>query len=212
MALDLEEQEQLAELKAWWKHHGPLLIATAAAAVLLLGGWQGWRWYQGREAQAASVLFDALTRGAQAGDAKAVRDSAGALIEKYPSTLYAAMGALSSARFHFDHQDLKAAKAQLQWAMENARSDEFRDLARLRLAGVLLDEKAYDEALKLVDAPHAEAFDAQYGALRGDLLAAKGQAADARAAYRAAMEKAEKARENAAFRESLRMRLDALGG
>ena len=212
MALDLEEQEQLAELKAWWKQNGTLLVAVLLGALIALGGWQGWRWYQARQAQAASVLFDALTRGAQAGDPKAVRDASGALLENYPRSLYAAMGALGSARFHFDRGDLKTAKAQLGWAAENAASDDFRHLARLRLAGVLLDEKAYDEALKLLDAPHGAALEAQYGALRGDILVAKGQAAEARAAYRAALDKAEKNRDNAAFRETLRMRLDALGG
>ena len=212
MALDLEEQEQVAELKAWWAQYGRLVVAVVTGAVLALGGWQGWRWYQARQAQEASVLFDALSRGAQAGDAKAVRDAAGALLEKYPRSLYAAMGALGSARFYFDRGDLKTAKAQLSWAADNARNDDFRDLARLRLAGVLLDEKAYDEALKQLDAPHAEALDAQYGALRGDILVAKGQPKEARSAYRAALDKAEKNRENAAFRETLRMRLDALGG
>ncbi|HEX9396555.1 MAG TPA: tetratricopeptide repeat protein [Burkholderiales bacterium] len=212
MALDLEEQEQVAELKAWWNQYGTLVVAVLAGALIALGGWQGWRWYQSRQAQAASLLFDALTHGAQTGDAKAVRDAAGALLENYPGSLYAAMGALGSARFHFDRGDLKTAKAQLGWAVASARSEDFRDLARLRLAGVLLDEKAYDEAIKLLDAPHGAALDAQYGALRGDILVAKGQAAEARAAYRAALDKAEKNQDNGAFRETLRMRLEALGG
>lgn len=212
MALDLEEQEKVDELKAWWKQYGNLVVSVLVGAVLALAGWQGWRWHQARQAQQASVLFDALTRGVQGGDAKAVRDAAGTLLADYPRTLYAAMAALSSARFHFERNDAKTARAQLTWAAENARSDEFREIARLRLAGLLLDEKAYDEALKLLEAPRAEAFDAQYGALRGDILVAKGQPADARAAYRAALEKAEKNRDNAAFRESLRMRLEALGG
>jgi predicted negative regulator of RcsB-dependent stress response len=120
------------------------------------------------------------------------------------------MGALVAARFHFDRSDLKSAKAQLQWVLDNTPSEELRDLARLRLAAVLLDEKAYDEALKLLNAPHATAFEAQYAATRGDVLLAKNQTADARAAYKLALEKTGK--QDAAFRESVRMRLDALGG
>ena len=100
------------------------------------------------------ALYESLARAAQAGDAKALRDAAGSLIESYPRTLYASMGALVAARFHFDRNDLKAAKAQLQWVIERSPSDDFRDLARLRLAAVLLDEKAHDEALKLLDAKH----------------------------------------------------------
>ena len=212
MALDLEEQEQVAELKAWWNHYGTLLVSVLVAAALALGGWLGWRWHQQTQAQEASVVYDALTRAAQGGDAKAVREAAGALIEKYPRSLYASMGAMTAARFHFDRNDSKNAKAQLGWVVASSHSEDFRDLARLRLAAVLLDEKAYDEALKLLEAAHAAAFDAQYLTLRGDILLAKGQPAEARAAYRTALEKADKEQENAAFRESLRMRLEALGG
>jgi predicted negative regulator of RcsB-dependent stress response len=210
MALDLEEQEQVAELKAWWKQHGNLIVSAVLAAALAFAGWQGWRWYNASQAGQAAGLFDALVKGAQTGDPKALRDAAGSLIESYPRTLYASMGALVAARFHFDRNDLKSAKAQLQWVVENAPSDELRDLARLRLAAILLDEKAHDEALKLLDAAHGPAFDSQYAALRGDVLVAKKQPAEAKAAYQLALDKA--GREQGAFRESVRMRLDALGG
>ena len=210
MALDLEEQEQLAELKAWWKQHGNLIVATILAAALAFAGWQGWRWYQASQASQAAGLYEALAKAAQAGDAKALRDAGGTLIESYPRTLYAAMGALVAARFHFDRNDFKAAKTQLQWVIERSPSDDFKDLARLRLGAVLLDEKAYDEALKALDAKHAPAYDAQFAALRGDVLLAKGQPAEARTAYQQAIEKA--AKDQGVFRESVRMRLEALGG
>jgi len=140
---------------------------------------------------------------------KAVRDAAGTLIESYPRTLYASMGALVAARFHFDRGDLKNAKAQLEWVIERSPSGDFKDLARLRLAAVLLDEKAYVQALKLLDSQHAAAYDAQYAALKGDILVANQQPAEARAAYRLALEKS--AQKEAAFYESVRMRLEALG-
>ncbi len=210
MALDLEEQEQVAELKAWWTTHGNVVLAVVIAAAVAVVGWQGWRWYQHDQAAQASVLYDTLTKAAQAGDAKALRDAAGTLVESYPRTLYASMGALLAAKFYFERNDLKNAKAQLQWVIEHSPAEDFRDLARLRLAAVLVDEKAYDEALKLLDAPHAPAYDAQYAALRGDVLVAKNQLAEARAAYQSALEKAE--RRDSPFRESVRMRLEALGG
>jgi predicted negative regulator of RcsB-dependent stress response len=210
MPLDLEEQEQVAELKAWWKQHGNLIVAVILAAALAFAGWQGWRWYQGSQASQAAAQFDTLARAAQAGDAKALRDAAGTLIESYPRTLYASMAALVAARFYFDRNDLKSARAQLQWVIEHSPSDDFRDIARLRLAAILLDEKAYDEALKLLGTPHAPAYDSQYAALRGDVLVAKNQPAEARAAYQLALEKAGK--DQGAFRESVRMRLEALGG
>jgi len=210
MALDLEEQEQVAELKAWWNQWGSLITASIVAACLAFAGWQGWRWYDRSQAAQAGALFETLAHAAQAGDAKAMRDAGGALLENFPRTMYASMGALVAARFHFDRNDLKSAKAQLQWALEHGRTDDIRDLARLRLAGVALDEKAYDEALRLLDEKHGAAYDAQYAAARGDVLIAKDQAAEAKVAYRLALDKAGSA--NSAFRESVRMRLEALGG
>ena len=210
MPLDLEEQEQLEELKAWWNRHGTLILGVVVAVLVAFVGWTAWKKYEVGEAARASVLYETLAKAAQAGDAKALRDAGGTLVESYPRTLYASMGALVAARFYFDRNDLKNAKAQLQWAIEHAPSDDFRDLARLRLGAVLLDEKAYDEALKLAEAPHGSAYDAQFAALKGDVLAAKSQPAEAKTAYMLALEKS--AKEDAAFRESVRMRMEALGG
>jgi predicted negative regulator of RcsB-dependent stress response len=210
MPYDLEEQEQIATLKGWWKDNGTLVLGVLAAAALAFAGWQGWSAWQQRQGEQAGALFDTLRRASQAGDAKALREAAGTLIESYPRTYYASMGALLAARFHFERGELKNARAQLEWLIEHTSSEELRDLGRLRLAAVLLDEKAYDQALKLLEAKHAAPFDAQYAALRGDILLAKNQPAEAKAAYRQALEKAGGA--NEAFRAGVRMRLDALGG
>jgi predicted negative regulator of RcsB-dependent stress response len=207
--LDLEEQEQLAQLKSWWATYGGMIVMALVLAAVGFSAWNGWSFWQERQAAEASNLFETLSKATQGADAKAVRDASGELLEKYPRTLYASMGALVSAKYFFDKNDLKAAKAQLQWVVDKTSSEEFRDVARLRLANVLLDEKAYDEALKLLEAAHGAAFDAQYAAARGDVLVAKGQVADARSAYKFALEKSDKSR---GLRESVQMRLDALGG
>jgi predicted negative regulator of RcsB-dependent stress response len=210
MPLDLEEQEQLAELKAWWREQGGRVAALVLAVALGFAGWQGWRWYQTNQSVNAAALYDTVSKAAQANDGKALRDASGTLVESYPRTLYASMGALVAARYYFEHNDLKSAKAQLQWVIERASSEDFRDLARLRLASVLLDEKSYDDALKQLEARHAAAYEAQYAALKGDILVLKNQAAEAKAAYKLALEKAD--RRESAFQESVRMRLEALGG
>jgi predicted negative regulator of RcsB-dependent stress response len=210
MALDHEEQEQLAALKGWWDEHGNLVVAAILAVAIGVGGWRGWNWYQNKQSLEASALYAMLTRAVQASDAKTMRDASGALAESYPRTLYASLGALVAARYYFDHRELKDAKAQLQWVLERSRSDDMKDLARLRLAAVLLDEKDYDRALKMLDAPHGNAFAAQYAALRGDVLVAKRQTKEAKAAYQVALEKAGK--DDNAFRQSVRIRLEALGG
>ena len=210
MALDLEEQEQVEELKAWWKQHGGMIAAVVVAAAVGFAGWQGWRWYQGNQAAHASALYETLTKAVQANDAKALRDAAGTLVESYPRTLYASLGALVAARYYFDRNDPKNAKAQLAWVIEHAWSQDFKDLARLRLAAVQLDEKAYDEALKVLAAKPEPPFEWMFDDLRGDVLAAQGKGADARAAYQSAIGKGQL--QDDAARERIQMKLDALGG
>ena len=209
MPLDLEEQEKVAELKAWWDRYGNIVIAIALGAAIAFSAWAWWRNHQAGQAAQASALYEQLSRSAQSNDAKTMREAGGALIESYGGTLYASMGALVSAHYYFEHKDLKSAKAQLQWVLDHSDSDDFRDLARLRMAGVLLDEKAYDEALKTADAPHGAAYEAQFAAMKGDILVAKGQPADAKAAYKLALEKS--AGKNDAFRQAVQLRLEALG-
>jgi len=204
--LDLEEQEQLDALKAWWKQNGRLILFAVVAAAVAVAGINGWRWYQRGQALEASGVYDMLAKAVRTGDAKGVRDASGTLAERYGSTLYASLGALEAARFHFDRGELRSAKAQLDWVIERSGAEDLRELARLRLAAVLLDEKSYDEALKALEPKPREAYAAQYAAMRGDILAAQGRVAEARAAYRESLEKAD-----GALRDSVQMRLDGLG-
>ena len=208
-AYDLEEQEQLATLKAWWKENGNTVMAAVSLVLIVFASWQGWNFYQRTQAAQASNLYDAVQKAASANDLKLVRESAGAVLEQYPRTTYAAMAALVSAKAHFQEGDLKTARAQLSWVAENAKDDGLKDIARLRLASVMLDEKAYDEALKVLDARHGAAFDAQFLAARGDILVAQGKREEAGAAYNAALDKVEA--KDAAQRGYIQLRLDALG-
>jgi predicted negative regulator of RcsB-dependent stress response len=209
-AYDLEEQEQLAELKAFWKQHGNLIVLVVSLALAGAAGYLGWNRYQASQAAAASVLYSELQQAAAANDPKKVRDLAGALIESHPRTVYAALGALVSARVHFSAADLKTARAQLQWAVDNASDPEVQSIARLRLANVLIDEQSYDDALKVLGVKPEAAFEALFEDVRGDVLAAQGKNGDARAAYRAALAKARP--EDTATRELIQLKLDALGG
>lgn len=209
MAYDLEEQEQIATLKGWWKDNGNFVLGALVAVSLAVSGWFGWRNWQAGQAASAGAQYEALVRAAQGGDLKAMREAGAALAENYAGTVYASLGALASAKTLFDRGDLKGARAQLQWVLDKGASDDFKDLARLRMAAVLLDEKGYDEALKLMEAKPAAPLEPQYAAMKGDLLVAKNQPAEAKTAYRAALEKSGGSE---AFRASVQMRLDALGG
>jgi predicted negative regulator of RcsB-dependent stress response len=208
-AYDLEEQEQLATLKAWWKDNGTQVVTAVALVVIVLAGWLGWNAYQRNQAAQASGLYDAVQKAAGANDLKLVRESTGAILEQFPRTTYAAMAALVSAKAHFQGGDLKTAHAQLAWVAENAKDEGLQDIARLRLASVMLDEKAYDDALKVLDAKHGAAFDAEFLAARGDVLVAQGKKEEARSAYKAALDKSDA--KDAGQRGFIQLRLDALG-
>jgi len=205
---DLEEQEQIDSLKTWWKMYGNLVTGLVVAASLAMVGWQGWNWYQGGQSAKAAAIYGVLEQAASAGDAQKVKAAAGELAEKFGGTHYAALGAMLAARQSFDAGDLKTARTQLTWAAENAK-DELKDLARLRLAAILLDDKAFDEALKQLDGARAVALEARFLEMKGDVLAAQGKRPEARAAYKSALEKsADKA---SAGRELLQQKLDSLG-
>lgn len=206
---DLEEQEQIDSLKTWWKMYGNLVTSLVTAAALAVVGWQGWNWYQNNETAKAAAVFAALEQAVQAGDTQRIKAGAGELTEKFGRSGYAGLGALLAAKHSVDGGDLKTAKAQLGWVADNAK-DELRDIARLRLGAVLLDEQAYDEALKHLEATPAEAFVARFLELKGDVLSAQGKVAEARAAYQSALDKAtgDAAKPG---RELLQQKLDSLG-
>jgi predicted negative regulator of RcsB-dependent stress response len=208
---DLEEQEQIDSIKTWWKMYGNLVTGVILAGSLAVIGWQGWNWYQRSQSAQASAIYGVLEQAVAARDAQRIKAAAGELAEKFGGTSYAALGALIAARQSFEAGDLKTAKAQLSWAADKGK-DEIRDLARLRLASVLLDEKDYDEALKQLESAHAAAFAARFLELKGDVLAAQGKKPEARTAYKAALEKGEvREGRGGAGRELLRQKLDSLG-
>lgn len=208
MAYDLEEQEQIDVLKAWWKRNGTTVLLAVAVFAAVVAGMQGWRFYQKSQQQQAALVYEAVQSAVQGKDLKRIRDAAGQLIEKYPGTPYATRAALLAAGANYESGDAKSAKAQLQWVVEHAKEEGARDIARLRLAGILLDEKNYAEALKALEAQPGQAFAGLFADLKGDVLAAQGKTADARAAYQAALEKIDA---KSAYRQIVQMKLDGLG-
>lgn len=209
MAYDLEEQEQLDAIKAWWKQHGNTVLLSITVFIAIVAGIQGWKYYQNKQTVQAAGLYEMLQGAADSRDAKKVREVAGQLIEQYPRTAYATRAALLAAKTNYDSGDAKSAKAQLQWVLEHAGSDEIKDAARLRLAGVLLDENNHAEALKLLETKHGAAFDGLYADLKGDVLLASGKNAEALASYKLALEKIDPA---SAYRGLVQMKLDGLDG
>ncbi len=205
---DLEEQEQIDSLKAWWGMYGNLVTALVVAASLAVVGWQAWGWYQNAQAAKAAAVYGAFEQALQAGDAQRIKAATGELAEKYSSTHYAALAALQAAQHSVAAADLKTAKAQLTWVVDNAQ-DEVRDLARLRLAAVMLDEQSLEAAAALLAVTPAPAFQARQQELLGDVYVAQGKRTEAKAAYRAALEKTQE--KPMPGRQLLQQKLDALG-
>jgi predicted negative regulator of RcsB-dependent stress response len=208
MAYDLEEQEQIDALKNWWADNGKLVMLAAIVCLLTIAGFQGWRYYKAQQIERAATLFVQLEQAQQANQHKTVRDIAAQIEERHGSTQYAGMAALAAAKSGVTTGELEDARKHLQWAVEKAREEEMRDVARLRLAGVLLDEKKYDEALKVLSSTPSAAYEALYADLRGDVLATQGKLADARTAYQAALEKSDA---GSRYRPIIELKLDALG-
>ncbi len=184
--LDLQEQEQLDALKAFWNKQGNLITWVLILVLGAFAAWNGWQYWQREQAQKAGALFEELDRAAQAGDADKVTRVFTDLKDRNPGTAYAQQGGLLAAKVQVAQGQIDAAKASLNWVAENAVEDEVRLLARLRLAGVQADAKQYAEALKTLDAVKGEGFEALAADRRGDVLMAQGKKAEALTAYQTA--------------------------
>jgi predicted negative regulator of RcsB-dependent stress response len=206
---DLDEQERLDELKAWWKRWGNLVMIGLAVVIAAAAGWRYWQNHVVTQSLEAATVYEQLTRSLAANDAKAARDAGAMLIDQYKGTAYAPRAALLMAKLNIGAKDLKSAQAQLEWAAANSKEPAVKDLARLRLAGVQLDQREYDAALKTLSSTHSDAFDFRFLDLKGDVLLAQGKPADARAAYQAAFGKMA---EDNPYRNIVELKLDALGG
>jgi predicted negative regulator of RcsB-dependent stress response len=188
-AYDLDEQEKLGDLKAWWASYGNYVTAAITVVALVVAANQGWKYYTGKQAAEASTLYFALSDAAGKNEAAKAKDAVAQLIEKFPGTGYAPRGALLAAKVAFDAGDLATAKTQLEWAIANSKEPELTSIARLRLAAVLLDQKQFDAAIAALDAKHSDAFEGLFLDMKGDIFNIQGKAADAKTAYEAAIAK-----------------------
>ena len=206
--LDLQEQEQIDALKAFWKQYGNLITWVLILVLGAYAAWNGWNWYQRDQSVKAAAMYDELDKAAQAGDAALVTQRFDDLKQRYARTAYAEKGGLLAARVQAERQQTDAARASLQWVADNAAEDEYRAIARLRLAGLLLDAGQHDEALRQVDAVKDAAFAALAADRRGDVLLAMGRRDEAQAAYQAAWQAMA---DDVEYRRLIDAKLTALG-
>lgn len=206
---DLEEQEQLDELKAWWKRWGSWTMLGLALTLTAIAGWKYWQHQNTRQAVEAGVVYGQLTQALQQNNLKTTRELSAVLIDKYPRTGYAPRAAMLLAKVNADNKDARSAQSQLQWVIANSKEPALKDLSRLRLAALLLDQKQYDAALQQLSQPRSDAFGFRFDDLKGDVLFSQNKSADARAAYQAAFGKMSA---DHPYRTIVELKLNALGG
>ena len=206
---DLEEQEKLDDLKAWWEQNSKYVSAAIVAVALVVIGVQGWRWYQRTQAEQASVLYQAVSQAARANDVSKAKEPASQIVDRFARTAYAPRAALLYAKMLYEGGVKPGARAQLQWVIDHASEDELKAIARFRLAQAMLDEKQYDDALKTLDVKTDDAFAGLFADLKGDILSAAGKPVEAKAAYQLALSKIDP---KSPYRGFIQVKFDALGG
>ena len=209
MAYDLEEQEQIDTIKAWWGKYGNLISWVLIVVLGAYAGWSIWNTMQQKNVSKAGLLFEQMQQAASAKDNAKVQRAASDIQEQYGKTVYGEMSGLTAAKVAYDANDLKEAKAQLQAVIANGEDDEYKTVAKVRLAGILLDEKSYDEGLKLLAGEFPAQFEAMVADRKGDLLVAQNKIAEARVAYQTALDKTDQKNPG---RQLIQAKLDAIGG
>lgn len=181
--LDLEEQEQLDELKHFWNQYGNLITWFLILVFGSFAAWNGWQYWQRQQAVQASALYDEVERAAAGGDTTRVEQAFKDIRDKFGRTTYAQQAGLLAARVLAEKGKPDAAKAALQWVAEDASDAGLQAVARLRLAAVLVDAKAYDDALKQLSAGIPPEFEALAADRRGDIYSLQGKKNEAKAEY-----------------------------
>ncbi|HSW23658.1 MAG TPA: tetratricopeptide repeat protein [Burkholderiaceae bacterium] len=206
--LDLQEQEQVDALKAFWQQYGNLITWALVAALLVYAGITGWQWWQREQSTHAGAMFDEFERALSAGDLDKTARVFADLKERYPRTAYAQQAGMLAAKMQFDKGKADDARASLSWVIEHAIDGDYKSLGHLRLAALLLEAKQYDEALKQLDAVPAGPYAALAADRRGDVLLAQGKKDEARAAYQQAFKSMD---DKVEYRRLVDAKLTALG-
>ncbi len=191
MAYDLEEQESLAQIKAWWEKWGTLILSIVTVACLAVAGWRAWQWYQVKQATEAGGLYAMMIQANNSKDPSRVQNIAQRLHNDYSGTAYMALGALLAAYSAEENKQPQEAINNLEWIVGSDKYPELQTIAGVRLAGIYLDQGSYDKSLEILN--KLKGADAQTTLIedrKGDVYMAMGNRDKARESWEAALKAA----------------------
>jgi len=200
------EEEQVEAIKKWWKENGKSVIAGVVIGLLVVGGGKGWIEYNRIQAENASAFYEGFSQAAASGDLEAALKRGDALLKEYGGSTYALFTAMRLARLQYEAGQKDQAKARLQWVMDNSNKEALDTLTQIRLARLMLDMQALDEADRLSADPAENAYQGEFLSIQGDIRLARGDREGAKKAYSRALEK------GVSTPTLVRMKLSELGG
>jgi len=186
MALDLEDQEQLDEFKVWWNKHGKMTVGLVLAGLIAYAAWLGYQGSQNSKAMEASDIYQELVT-LDPTKVDAVKVEVEKLKKDYATTPYAGRAAVFLSKSNFSAQQIGEAKAELEWAIANATETSVQAIASIQLATLLLDEKDYAGAEKVLGANIDQGYAGLKDNLLGDVFIAQGKSEEAKKAYESAL-------------------------
>jgi len=205
---DLEEQEQLDQLKHFWARYG---MAITWALIVVLGAfaaWNGYQLWERRQSAQAAALYDEVERAANTGDTALLQRAAADIRDKFGRTTFASQAALLEARVMDDKAKPDEAIAALRWLAGSGADDGYMAVGKLRLAALLVETKKQDEALTALSGSVPASFEPLVADRRGDIYMSQGKRAEARTEYTRAHGLLEAGSE---LRQLIEIKLNALG-
>jgi len=203
------EEEQVEDLKRWWEKNGKFVIIAGIVIVASLVGRQAWNNFQVASLSKASAQYQTLMEELNNNQIDSVVQRAQTLEQSSADLIYSVLAALAAAKAHVEKGDNQAAAEQLQWALENAKTDKLKHIVRIRLAKVLIAQGKLDEALTHATFPQQGVFSSQYSVVKGDIYTKKSEIGSAKTAYQAALNDTSLGQQ---MRNFVQVKLDDLGG
>jgi predicted negative regulator of RcsB-dependent stress response len=206
--LDLEEQEQLDQLKHFWKQYGNAITWVLIAVLSGFASWNFYQYWQRGKAAQASALFEEIDKSVKLGDGSKVERALADLQNGFGATVYAQQASLLGSKFYYDTGKIDLAKQSLSWVIEKPVDSGYQSIAKLRLSGLLAEEGSYAEAIKVLDSDFPNGFQGLAQDRKGDVFLIQGQKAEAIVAYKDAYKMTDDRTE---YRRLIEVKLNSLG-